>query len=141
MQIKFITLFVFLSGFLQVSAAESSDSITVVAQQDTLKKRPGLFTRIINYFGDANKEKPERPDVAFWFPPADLTNAAFLQNAMALEKQGGRTQYLNLPEVEMADRTMAIFLDSSAFSSFTDRIISRPTTVVPYSLRMMSSIS
>lgn len=52
----------------------------------------------------ANKEKPERPDVSFWFPPADLTNAAFLQNAMALEKQGNRTQYLNLPEVEMADR-------------------------------------
>ena len=52
----------------------------------------------------ANKEKPERPDVAFWFPPADLTNPAFLQNAIALEKMGGRTQYLNLPEVEMADR-------------------------------------
>ena len=52
----------------------------------------------------ANKEKPERPDVAFWFPPADLTNASFLQNAIALEKMGGRTQYLNLPEVEMADR-------------------------------------
>ena len=52
----------------------------------------------------ANKEKPERPDVTFWFPPADLTNPAFIQNAMALEKQGGRTQYLNLPEVEMADR-------------------------------------
>lgn len=52
----------------------------------------------------ANKEKPERPDVAFWFPPADITNPAFIQNAMALEKQGGRTQYLNLPEVEMADR-------------------------------------
>ena len=52
----------------------------------------------------ANKEKPERPDVSFWFPPADLTNAAFIQNAMALEKMGGRTQYLNLPEVEMANR-------------------------------------
>ena len=51
----------------------------------------------------ANKEKPERPDVCFWFPPADLTNPAFLQNAMACEKTG-RTQYLNLPEVEMADR-------------------------------------
>ena len=51
----------------------------------------------------SNKEKPERPDVAFWFPPANLTNAAFIQNAMALEKQGNRTQYLNLPEVEMAD--------------------------------------
>ncbi len=52
----------------------------------------------------ANKEKPERPDVTFWFPPADLTNPAFIQNAMALEKKGGRTQYLNLPEIEMADR-------------------------------------
>ena len=51
----------------------------------------------------ANKEKPERPEVSFWFPPANMTNAAFLQNAMALEKQGRRTQYLNLPEVEMAD--------------------------------------
>ncbi len=52
----------------------------------------------------ANKEKPPRPEIAFWFPPADMTNAAFIQNAMALEKLGGRTQFLNLPEVEMADR-------------------------------------
>ncbi len=52
----------------------------------------------------ANKEKTLRPDVGFWFPPADVTNPAFIQNAMALEKLGGRTQYLDLPEVEMADR-------------------------------------
>ena len=52
----------------------------------------------------ANKEKPARPDVAFWFPPSDVTNPAFIQNAMALEMLGGRTQYLNMPEVEMADR-------------------------------------
>ena len=52
----------------------------------------------------ANKEKPARPDVAFWFPPADVTNAAFVQNAMGCEKLGARTQYLNMPEVEMADR-------------------------------------
>ena len=52
----------------------------------------------------ANKEKPIRPDVAFWFPPSDVTNPAFLQNAMALELLGNRTQYLNMPEVEMADR-------------------------------------
>ena len=52
----------------------------------------------------ANKEKPVRPDVAFWFPPSDVTSAAFLQNAMACEMLGGRTQYLNMPEVEMADR-------------------------------------
>jgi len=52
----------------------------------------------------ANKEKPARPEVAFWFPPSDVTNAAFIQNAMALEALGGRTQYINMPEVEMADR-------------------------------------
>lgn len=51
-----------------------------------------------------NKDKPARPDIALWFPPADTTSAAFLQNAIALEEQGGRTQYFNLPEVEMADR-------------------------------------
>lgn len=45
-----------------------------------------------------------RPDVAFWFPPSDVTNPAFLQNAMACESLGDRTQYINMPEVEMADR-------------------------------------
>lgn len=52
----------------------------------------------------ANKEKPARPEVAFWFPPSDVTSAAFLQNAMACEALGNRTQFLNMPEVEMADR-------------------------------------
>ena len=52
----------------------------------------------------STKEKPARPDVAFFFPPSDITNPAFIQNSVALEAQGGRTQYLNLPEVEMADR-------------------------------------
>ena len=51
----------------------------------------------------STKEKPARPDVAFFFPPSDTTRPAFLQNAMALEAQGNRTQYLNMPEVEMAD--------------------------------------
>ena len=35
---------------------------------------------------------------------------------------------------------IGVFRFSSAFSSFTERIISRPTTVVPYSLKMMSSM-
>ena len=52
----------------------------------------------------SNKEKPARPDVAIWFPPSDVTNAAFIQNAMSCEALGERTQYLNMPEVEMADR-------------------------------------
>ena len=40
----------------------------------------------------STKEKPARPDVSFWFPPSDTTRPAFLQNAMALEAQGERTQ-------------------------------------------------
>lgn len=51
----------------------------------------------------ANKDKPEEPQVAYWFPPSDSTKPAFLKNAIALEAQGGHTQYFNLPEVEMAD--------------------------------------
>ena len=52
----------------------------------------------------ANKDKPEEPVVGYWFPPSDTTKPAFLKNAIALEAQGGRTQYFNLPEVEMADK-------------------------------------
>ena len=52
----------------------------------------------------ANKEKPARPDVAFWIPPSDITNPAFILNSMGCEKLGNRTQYINMPEVEMADR-------------------------------------
>lgn len=52
----------------------------------------------------ANKEKPARPDVAIWLPPSDITNAAFIQNSMGCEALGARTQYLNMPEVEMADK-------------------------------------
>lgn len=52
----------------------------------------------------ANKEKPVRPDVSFWFPPSDVTNPAFIQNAMACEQGGGHTQYYNKPEIEMADK-------------------------------------
>ena len=73
------------------------------AHDEVEYKRLSDWIRLTKTKG-ANKEKPERPDVSFWFPPADITNAAFIQNAMALEKQGGRTQYLNLPEVEMADK-------------------------------------
>ena len=48
-------------------------------------------------------DKPARPETALFFPPADCTRAAFIQNALALEKFGSRSQYLNMPEVEMAD--------------------------------------
>ena len=49
------------------------------------------------------KDTPVCPTIAIWFPPVDTTKPAFLKNAIALEKLGGRTQYFDLPEVEMAD--------------------------------------
>ena len=51
-----------------------------------------------------NKDKPERPEEGIWFIPNDTTNPAFILNAIALETHGGRTQYINIPEVEMADK-------------------------------------
>ena len=60
------------------------------------------WQRIRHTKGD-NKDKPDRPDVAFWFPPTDTTRPAFLLNAIGCETLGGKTQYFNLPEVEMAD--------------------------------------
>ena len=42
----------------------------------------------------ANKDKPDRPEVAIWFPPIDVTSAAFLQNALGLEKLGGSSSVL-----------------------------------------------
>ena len=52
----------------------------------------------------SSKDKPVRPNVCFWFPPSDVTNAAFIQNAMDCEQQGEHASFYNMPEVEMADR-------------------------------------
>ena len=50
-----------------------------------------------------NQPNPECPTIAYWYPPADTTKPAFLKNAIALEETGKRTQYFDLPEVEMAN--------------------------------------
>ena len=54
----------------------------------------------------SNKKKTAEPTLAYWFPPVDTTKPAFIKNAIVLEAQGGRTQYFNLPEVEMAEPTV-----------------------------------
>ena len=69
---------------------------------DTELKKLAEWSKLVKTKA-GNKEKPARPEVAIWFPPSDTTRPAFLQNAMALELQGGRTQYLNMHEVEMAN--------------------------------------
>ena len=73
-------------------------------QHDESEEKRLLEWQKLKQTRGANKDKPERPDVCFRFPPSNTTNAAFIQNAMALEAQGGLSQYFNLPEVEMADR-------------------------------------
>ena len=49
------------------------------------------------------KDRPPRPDVAFFFPPADCTPAGFNKNVEVLAEQGGKCMYMNLPEVVMAN--------------------------------------
>ena len=73
-------------------------------QHDEAEEKKLLEWQRLKSIKGANATKPERPEVAFRFPPSNTTNAAFIQNAMALEAQGNLTQYFNLPEVEMADR-------------------------------------
>ena len=65
------------------------------------KEPTGMMANLVAHSGD---NKGQLKPVTFRFPPTNTTNAAFIQNAMALEDQGGLTQYFNLPEVEMADR-------------------------------------
>ena len=67
-------------------------------------KRLADWSRQMKTLGGNAKNKPERPSVYFTFPPSDITNAAFTQNADSLEQNGGRTMYLNLPEVGLADK-------------------------------------
>ena len=47
--------------------------------------------------------RPPRPDVTFYFPPADCTPAGFNKNVENLANQGRKCMYMNLPEVVMAD--------------------------------------
>ena len=102
-----------------------------------------------------NKERPARPDVAFFFPPSDTTAPAFIQNACALEAVGGHTQYFDMPEVEMCDRLygghkqvsqmLRLIFDRSkggALRATADGVTSNPTirtnltiSSTPYSAR------
>ncbi len=104
-----------LTGLMANLVAHSGDNkgqLTTLAkaicrdfrQHDEAEEKKLLVWQKLKNTKGANKDKPDRPDVAFRFPPSNTTNAAFIQNAMALEAQGGLTQYFNLPEVEMADR-------------------------------------
>lgn len=48
-----------------------------------------------------NKTKEEAPDLYYLAPPSNITGPAFTKNAMACEKAGNYTFYVNIPEIEM----------------------------------------
>lgn len=52
----------------------------------------------------SNSQKPEPPKRALWCPQPNITNAAFMQNAMECEENGNHAQYFYMPEVELANR-------------------------------------
>ena len=74
--------------------------------RDFRRHDKGVTDKLVEWQRQSNtnggKDSTARPNLALWFPPVDTTAAGFLLNSMALEPDG-RTQYFNLPEVEMAD--------------------------------------
>ena len=52
-------------------------------------------------FEGQHQREATAPGCGVLFPTIGTTRPAFLQNAMALEAQGGCTQYLDMPEIEM----------------------------------------
>lgn len=48
----------------------------------------------------SNSTKPERPTVYYRCPPANITNAALIQNCLALEEAGKLSAFISLPEIE-----------------------------------------
>ena len=74
--------------------------------RDFRRHDKGVTDKLVEWQRQSNtnggKDSTARPNLALWFPPVDTTAAGFLLNSMALEPDG-RTQFFNLPEVEMAD--------------------------------------
>lgn len=65
------------------------------------------YSRVCNTRGD-NKDKPERPDdAAILVPEPDMTNAALVQLLMDAEREGNRSIYTMMPEIDMLDECCA----------------------------------
>lgn len=63
---------------------------TYLAYQKVYEKQKGT-----------NKLKDEAPELYYVAPPANISGPAFTKNAMACEKAGNYTFYVNIPEIEM----------------------------------------
>ena len=53
--------------------------------------------------GKADNEERKHTNICLFYPPSDVTNPAFKNNARACELAGNKVQYYKLPEIEMAD--------------------------------------
>ena len=61
-----------------------------------------------------NKKKTAEPIIAYRFPPINTTSAGFLKNAIALEAQGGLTQYFNLPVLNLLQEGEELYITEGA---------------------------
>lgn len=67
---------------------------------DTLQKYLA-YQKIYEKQKGTNKAKDEAPDLYYLAPPSNITGPAFTKNAMACERAGNYTFYVNIPEIEM----------------------------------------
>lgn len=74
-------------------------------KHDTESRRKlAEYNRICNTRGD-NKDKPDRPlDSAILLPEPDMTNAALVQLLQDAEREGNRSIFTNLSEIDLLDK-------------------------------------
>lgn len=68
--------------------------------EETLQKYLA-YQKVYEKQKGTNKAKEEAPDLYYLAPPANITGPAFTKNAMACEKAGNYSFYVNIPEIEM----------------------------------------
>lgn len=65
------------------------------------------YSRLYKKKGD-NQEKPERPlDAAILLPEPDMTNAALIQLLQDAEREGNRSLFTMIPEIDLLDKCCA----------------------------------
>lgn len=89
------------------------DSCSIAITRDLVEHDDAEIRKLIESKREANsgadgnkkkkKEKTPPVEICLFAPPSDVTNPAFLQNAMACMAAGNKVQYYRMPEIEMAD--------------------------------------
>lgn len=103
---------------VQVSAVEGADSIGAsesCAVSESATRHPGLVSRILNYFGDANKSKPsEHLDFSFIGGPHYSSDSKL---GLGLMAAGVYT--LNPEDSILPPSNMSLFLDAATAAHFS----------------------